>query len=335
MSSSPGKLPHTFSCVLPASPSPHQSRWRDKRLTSAVFHMMPCVCRTSWDYSAYWRASRSPMFASQCRLPGKVQGIYWQWTLEGEKRLRLAALTHTDTRAHTHARASPVAWCCLCRLHGNKVIQCVSHSCYSNQIYCTLTLHLTGLLLERNSFMTGDGDNLHVLLSVTRTAAVGCIYQRRLTNRAPAGCRPLGGPVPFLHLLLLWFTSLETLAALLAQNGYQMQAAGIGESWPQRKLSWRSFFFVLFFWKLLRWCAVIYWPPSVSTLRLICDMAEKHTDRRLILMLHFFFKGYEFTVYIFVAETTASLRSLDETSSLSAAPLPPCRPHVTPHRHLC
>lgn len=114
---------------------------------------------------------------------------------------------------------------------------CVSHSCYSNQIYCTLTLHLTELFLERNSFVTGDGDNLHVLLSVTRTAAVGCIYQRRLTNRAPAGCRPLGGPTLFLHLLLLWFTSLETLAALLAQNGYQMQAAGIGESWPQRKLS--------------------------------------------------------------------------------------------------
>lgn len=85
--------------------------------------------------------------------------------------------------------------------------------------------------------MAGDADNLHVLLSVTRTAAVGCIYQRRLTSRAPAGCRPLGGPVLFLHLLLLWFTSLETLAALLAQNGYQMQAAGIGESWPQTKLS--------------------------------------------------------------------------------------------------
>lgn len=50
----------------------------------------------------------------------------------------------------------------------------------------------------------------------------------------------LGGLV--LHLLLLWFTSLETLALPLAQNGCQMHAAGIGESWPQRNLSQRMFF---------------------------------------------------------------------------------------------
>lgn len=58
---------------------------------------------------------------------------------------------------------------------------------------------------------------------------VPCIYQLFVSNGAVVGYRPLGGPLPFLHLLPLWFTSLETLAVLLAQNGYQMQNVGIGE----------------------------------------------------------------------------------------------------------
>lgn len=70
-----------------------------------------------------------------------------------------------------------------------------------------------------------------------QTTVVRCVYQLFVTNRAVVGYQPLGGLLLFLHLLPLWFTSLETV--LLAQNGYQMQAAGIGESWPQRNLLWK------------------------------------------------------------------------------------------------
>lgn len=66
------------------------------------------------------------------------------------------------------------------------------------------------------------------------TELVQYISQLFPINRTLVGYRPLGGLLLVLHLLLLRFTSLEILAVLLAQNGYQMQAAGIGESWPQR-----------------------------------------------------------------------------------------------------
>lgn len=69
---------------------------------------------------------------------------------------------------------------------------------------------------------------------------ISCCWSLHLWNGSFSSPPSLGGLV--LHLLLLWFTSLETLALPLAQNGYQMHAAGISESCPQRNLSKRMFF---------------------------------------------------------------------------------------------
>lgn len=95
-----------------------------------------------------------------------------------------------------------------------------------------LSLPATWASFDWNSLivMFGGEVNPHAPSSVNRTAAVGCIYRQFLTNMAFVGYPPLGGPLLFLHLLLLWFTSMETLAVLLAQNGYQMQTTGMGES---------------------------------------------------------------------------------------------------------
>lgn len=54
-------------------------------------------------------------------------------------------------------------------------------------------------------------------------ALIRCIYQLLVSNGVAVGYPPLlGGLLVILHLLSQWFTSLETLALLLAQNDNQM-----------------------------------------------------------------------------------------------------------------
>lgn len=65
----------------------------------SLSNVIQSYCYTSWGFFNWWllsvQASWALMFVSQCKLFGKVQGGYWQWTLEGRDRWRHAATTHT------------------------------------------------------------------------------------------------------------------------------------------------------------------------------------------------------------------------------------------------
>lgn len=161
----------------------------------------------------------------------------------------MLANTHAHTRTHTLKQTQThtwiTGWYCLRLLQGNKVIQRkfrrkwqgYNHVCLTaaTLIRCMLSLHLTWVLFKWYFTITAspmwERFNVHMCCCQWWD-----VYQCFVSNRAVVGYRPLGGLLLFLHLMPLWFTSLETSELQLPQNGNQMQDAGKGESWPQRNL---------------------------------------------------------------------------------------------------
>lgn len=150
------------------------------------------------------------MFTSQFNQPGKVQRNDGWWTLDGGNRLWNVVLTHTRTDSNgrkTHPWMAARYWW---REHRRERHMCLLAAAL-----------ITPTAITRSPLLSFD------FMSYCRSL--------HLFNGSFLASPSLGGLL--LHLLLLWFTSLETLALLLAQNGYQMHTAGIGVSWPQRTLS--------------------------------------------------------------------------------------------------